>query len=308
MRPVYQQAVYQPAPLLRVAAPASQRATARGYVLQAPAYAPQAPAQAPQLQPLAQPTYAPQAAPAAVAPAREGKRTVSTWIEAGPIAPAVVGPGTDFASMEDYFPPPLPMWGDPYASMLEFLERSGFLQQLPLDASGRLRVSVPFCAGFMECQMLLPMLARLFLGPGKTAGVSILGSDVEEFQGGNWAKKERYARRFPNMDLQLRRMDLGREPLPPCGLTIGVHPEATRDKIWEEIFANIVRSMQDGGLLVIATYFEIEFQAVQSYCAPLGVQFQVYENPYYKSHPVDRSPSLRFILVARCCKAAGRAP
>uniref|UniRef100_A0A7S4UPG8 Uncharacterized protein n=2 Tax=Alexandrium monilatum TaxID=311494 RepID=A0A7S4UPG8_9DINO len=104
------------------------------------------------------------------------------------------------------------------------------------------------------------------------------------------------------MQLQLLKMDLAREPLPDSALAIGVHPEATRDEVWGDIFANIIRSVKTGGVCVIATYFEVELQAVQRLCEPLGVRFQVYENPYYKTHPVDRSPSLRYLLVTRCMR------
>lgn len=242
------------------------------------------------------------AGPVAVPAAAEAARRTVTWTEAGSYSPVLIGPGTDFETIEDYFAPPVPKWGDPYASMLDFLEQTGWMQDVPLDASGTLRVSVPFCAGFMECQILLPFLARLFLSRPNVCGASVLGSDLAPLRGGNWPQKEKYAtKKFTRMRLELRKMDLACEPLPECGLTIGVHPEATRDDaIWGKIFTNIVRSMKNGGVCVIATYFEVELQAVQRLCEPLGVQFQVYENPYWKSHPVDRSPSLRFLLVARC--------
>jgi len=231
------------------------------------------------------------------------RRRSVTWTEAGPRSPVLIGPGTDFDSLEEYFVPPLAKWGDPYAAMLQFLEQSGWLQGLPLDESGTLRVSVPFCAGFMECQLLLPFLARLFLGRPNVTGVSVLGTDLAPLRGGNWPQKESYAaRKFERVRLQLRKTDLAREQLPECSLTIGVHPEATRDPLWGDIFANIMRSMKNGGVCIIATYFEVEVQAVQRLCQPLGVHFQVYENPYYKTHPVDISPSLRFLLVTRCTK------
>mmetsp|Transcript_136899 Transcript_136899/g.381628 ORF Transcript_136899/g.381628 Transcript_136899/m.381628 type:complete len:313 (+) Transcript_136899:2-940(+) len=232
--------------------------------------------------------------------AKGGGRSV-TWIEAAPYVPVFFGPGTDFETIQEYFAPPLPKWGDPYKAMLQFVEQSGWLEGLPLDEQGVLRVNVPFCAGFMECQLLLPFLARIFLNRPGLAKVSILGSDIVQLRGGNWLQKEKYAqKKYPRIQLQLRQMDLAREQLPACALTIGVHPEATRDKIWADIFANLVRSMKSRGVCIIATYFEIEMQAVQRLCGPLGVSFEVYENPYYKTHPVDLSPSLRFLLLARC--------
>mmetsp|Transcript_109818 Transcript_109818/g.321580 ORF Transcript_109818/g.321580 Transcript_109818/m.321580 type:complete len:339 (+) Transcript_109818:115-1131(+) len=279
-------------PVSSIAPAAIGRAPVLGSVSSSPAVAP-----APQGIPWRAPTT-----PSVVAAesAGQGTKTV-TWTEAGPYSPVVIGPGTDFDTLEEYFAPPLPKWGDPYAAMLQFLEQAGWFQGLPLDESGTLRVSCPFCAGFMECQILLPFLARLFLGRPDVSGLSILGSDLAPLQGGKWPQKEQYAKRkFPRMELQLRKMDLAHDPLPECALTIGVHPEATRDQIWGDIFANIMRSMKHGGVCIIATYFEVEMQAVQRLCEPLGVQFQVYENPYYKSHALDRSPSLRFLLVTRC--------
>jgi len=222
------------------------------------------------------------------------------WTEACPTASAEFGPGTDFETIEDCFAEPMEKWGEPYGAMLRFLREAGCLEGLPLDGQGIMRVSVPFCAAFMECRILVPFLAELLLGRPAVSGISVLGTDVTVFRGGKWPQKEKYAsKKYPGLQLRLRQSDLSREPLPDCALTIAVHPEATRDKLWGDILANIVRSTVQGGVIVIATYFEIEMEAVINFCKPMGICFNVYENPYYKTHPVDKSPSMRFLAVAR---------
>jgi len=210
------------------------------------------------------------------------------------------GPDSEFDSVEDYFLGPLDMWGEPYKAMLAFLGQTGLLEGLPLDRLGILRVSVPFCAAFMECQILLPFLVRHFLERPVARGLYVLGTDATIFKGAKWPSKEKYAQRnLPRCHLELRQMDLAKEPLPECALTIAVHPEATRDAIWKDIIANLIRSTVPGGVVLVATYFDVEMHEVQRFGAPLGVQFQIFENPYYASHPVEESPSLRFLLVAR---------
>lgn len=228
-----------------------------------------------------------------------GGNTVS-WTEAGVGTPAIFGPGTEFETLEDYFAPPLAKWGKPYSAMLAFLADQGWFEGLPVDERGILHVNVPFCAGFMECQILFPFLLRVCLGRPGVTGVAVFGADVAHMQGGNWDRKERYvANKYPCATLELRKMDLVQEKLPECSLAIGVHPEATRAEFWRDILANVVRSTRCGGVCVFATYFEVEFQAVLDKCRPLGVNFEVYENPHYKSHPMDMSPALRFLVVAR---------
>eukprot|EP00419_Tripos_fusus_P054199 CAMPEP_0172810514 /NCGR_PEP_ID=MMETSP1075-20121228/8849_1 /TAXON_ID=2916 /ORGANISM="Ceratium fusus, Strain PA161109" /LENGTH=320 /DNA_ID=CAMNT_0013649837 /DNA_START=39 /DNA_END=1001 /DNA_ORIENTATION=+ len=211
-----------------------------------------------------------------------------------------IGPDADFESIEDSFLPPVDMWGEPYKAMLDFVAQLGVLEGLPLDRSGILRVSVPFCAAFMECQILLPFLAQHFLERRLAQGLYVLGTDATILKGAKWPQKEKYAqRKFSRCQLHLRQMDLTKNSLPECALTVAVHPEATRDPVWEDIIANLIRSTVPGGVVLVATYFDVEVHAVQRYGAPLGVQFQVFENPYYASHSVEESPSLRFLLVAR---------
>jgi len=245
----------------------------------------------------------------AVPPVRNGNADAtglksSVWTEAltstAPVNLEHIGPGKEFESMEEYFPPPLEKWLAPYASMLDFLLQQGFLERLPVDEQGLLRVSVPFCAGFMECPLLPQFIFDNLLKRPGVCGASILGTELKAIGGNYWPKKERYvAKKFPGVRLQLRLADLAQEALPPCSLCIGVHPEASRLGVWVDILSNVIRSTRPGGLVVFACYFDVEVKATLAVSEPLGLSFQVFENPYYKLHPLPASPNARFIMVGR---------
>jgi len=243
---------------------------------------------------------APQHGASVVRTAATSTRTVTYPATGQPLFPKF-GPDADFETLEDFFLPPMDIWGEPYKAMLDFVARVGVLERLPLDRLGILRVSVPFCAAFMECQILLPFLSRYFLERPVARGLYVLGTDATIFKGAKWPQKEKYAQKnFPRCQLRLRQMDLAKEPLPECALTVAVHPEATREgRVWEDIIANLIRSTVPGGVVLVATYYDVEVQAVQRYGAPLGIQFQIFENPYYASRPTEEYPSMRFLMVAR---------
>merc|ERR1712194_693797 len=165
---------------------------------------------------------------------------------------------------------------------------------------GVLHVNCPFCAGFMECQILLPFLERACLPKPGIASVAVFGTDCAHMQGGKWDRKEKYvAKKYRQLTLALRQLDLTCDQLPECGLALGIHPEATRGGFWRDILASVVRSIKCGGVCVFACYFEVEAHAVIDKCKPFGIEFEVHENPYYKMHAVDMSPSLRFFVVGR---------
>eukprot|EP00930_Biecheleria_cincta_P091205 TRINITY_DN80716_c0_g1_i1.p1 TRINITY_DN80716_c0_g1~~TRINITY_DN80716_c0_g1_i1.p1 ORF type:complete len:283 (-),score=50.09 TRINITY_DN80716_c0_g1_i1:50-898(-) len=211
-----------------------------------------------------------------------------------------VGPGREFATDEDFFMPAMDSWGGPYAEMMRFLLQHGFLEGLPLDSRGLLRVSAPFCGGFMECPTLPQFLSDNFIARQGVAGISILGTELESRLGGYWPQKERYvAKTFPGLVLQLRELDLTKQQLPECALSIGVHPEASRRDFWPVILANVFSSIMPGGVCVFATYFDIEVKGVLTAAEKAGLRLEVFENPYYKTHSLPDSPSARFILVGR---------
>lgn len=222
--------------------------------------------------------------------------TVSSVVD--PTQTFQFGPGTDFETYDDFFLPNWKSWNGPYESMLEFLVAQGLVEELPVDECGVLHVSVPFCSAFMECQTLSAFLSETFLTKPGVSKVSILGTDLIFNASYCWDRKENYvAKKYPNMSLQLRQMDLAEEPLPKCALSLGIHPEANAGTdCWRHILANVIKNT-NGGVCAFATFFEGEVQAVLKACRPWGVNFEVHENPYYKSHPIGNPPFLRFILV-----------
>eukprot|EP00434_Breviolum_minutum_P001530 symbB.v1.2.001349.t1/scaffold69.1/size353428/4 len=76
---------------------------------------------------------------------------------------------------------------------MHFLLQQGWLRNLPLDDRKLLLVSVPFCAGFMECPLLPQFFAEHWLPQAEVAsGISILGTDCNSNMA--WSAKERYER------------------------------------------------------------------------------------------------------------------
>eukprot|EP00929_Paragymnodinium_shiwhaense_P094698 TRINITY_DN55461_c0_g1_i1.p1 TRINITY_DN55461_c0_g1~~TRINITY_DN55461_c0_g1_i1.p1 ORF type:complete len:224 (+),score=20.61 TRINITY_DN55461_c0_g1_i1:93-764(+) len=85
----------------------------------------------------------------AAAPSTCSESSSTTW---------ACGPGTDFESLADYFPPCDSSWAEPYRSMLELLSAKGLLDALPTDSNGVLHVGLPFCGSMQECPV--PQLAE----------------------------------------------------------------------------------------------------------------------------------------------------
>merc|ERR1712080_247008 len=95
---------------------------------------------------------------------------------------------------------------------------------------GTLRVSAPFCGSVQELPVLAAFLNDRLLTRTEVNSVFLLGSDLLnwDIKGGYWRQKERYcARKYPNVQVQFRQLDLGREQHPQSALTIAVHPECT---------------------------------------------------------------------------------
>lgn len=187
----------------------------------------------------------------------------------------------------------------PFTNILAFLTANKLVEGLPLDERGVLRVSMPFCASFIECALLAEWLKSTFLVRQGIRGVHVLGTELITDPSYQWDLKEKWVKEtFPGMELELRQADLAEEAMPPAALTIGIHPEASRGPPWDRIVANLLRAGH-GGVCVFATFFDVEAQAVTEFCLQQGVQTQVFENAYYNGRQIPSSPWMRFIVVAR---------
>merc|ERR1712048_1544254 len=165
--------------------------------------------------------------------------------------------------------------------------------------SGVLRVSVPFCASFIECGILSRYLAQNFLGKPPVRGVHMLGTELKTDPTYLWDKKELWvAETFPGMQLRIKQADLVTDTLPQVGLTIGIHPEVTRGAPWDAIIANLLRSTP-GGVVVLAHFFIEEAKAAVQMIADQGLECQVFENQYYRGRYMPPSPWMRFFVIAR---------
>jgi len=178
--------------------------------------------------------------------------------------------------------------------MLQHLAATGWLEWLPADEHGLLRVAMPFCGSNQELPVLAEFLAQRFLpasggGAGSAySGVHILGSDVVnwDIKGGSWRQKEKWAsRRFPGVQVQYRQLDLGREQHPDAALVLGIHPECTAPgSPWPQILENVLRSTR--GVCLIATFKEGEMEVVRDVFHRAGASCEVHENPYWQEHPI----------------------
>merc|ERR1712146_764726 len=104
-------------------------------------------------------------------------------------------------------------------------------------------------------------------------GASVFGCDSAFMPGFKWEQKQKYFQRnCPRVRLQIRQMDLAKELMPPCTLTLGVHPEvASGTGPWHEIIAGGLKSTPNG-LCVFAHFFESEVQAMMQILQPMGVR------------------------------------
>lgn len=199
-----------------------------------------------------------------------------------------------------------------FEALWQFLVNQGRLDCLPLEKdTGRLLVNVPFCGTLGEGATLVRLLQQTFLSRPTSSihDISILAIDVEERAGYCWATKEEWIRRIaPRVNLQLRCADLKQKAMPRAALTIAAHPEAMNDG-WQSIVANVLRGVAPDGLCIFATFFEDEMKEVVSMCKNVGAKAEVFDNPYYDTHPVPKVtygnpsalthlPFLRFIIQA----------
>lgn len=162
----------------------------------------------------------------------------------------------------------------------------GVFDRLPLDASGALTVSAPFCGEFFEAPLLLPFLSEAVLDRGHAAALSVFGCDVAAAPRWWPAWQEWAAHEFAGrVSLRFQQQYLEREQPPQAGLILAVHPEAASGGPWEKILANVIRSRAPGGRCVFVTFYAPEAEAVVRACRGLGVQCEVGENPHYAGRP-----------------------
>jgi len=199
--------------------------------------------------------------------------------------------------------PEAPEWvAGPYAAALRQLKLQGCFDSLPLDTEGKLRVNIPFCAGFREFRTLGDFLADICTGHPHCTGADVYATDVLEKYGYEWALAQRwYSKTYPRMRLQTRPTDLAQAPLPKAGLTVGIHPEVTKGSFWFPIIGSIVRS-SSSGVCVLATFFEVEMETLKNmlnmYKSADSV-VSVAENSYYDDHEMPASPPLRYLVTLR---------
>jgi len=203
----------------------------------------------------------------------------------------------------DFFSPCPKAWRDPYEAMLQHLAATGWLEGLPADEQGVLRVAMPFCGSNQELPVLAEFLAQRFLpAPGGGAGgayngVHILGSDIVnwDIKGGCWRQKEKWvSRRFPGVQVQYRQLDMGREQHPDAALVLGIHPECTAPgSPWPQILENCLRSTR--GVCLIACFKEGEMEVVRDVFHRAGASCEVHENPYWQEHPIPPGTQPAFV-------------
>mmetsp|Transcript_76103 Transcript_76103/g.219822 ORF Transcript_76103/g.219822 Transcript_76103/m.219822 type:complete len:601 (+) Transcript_76103:57-1859(+) len=190
-----------------------------------------------------------------------------------------------------------------YRSFLAMLASRGLFDGLPLDASGALRVNLPFCHDFFEAPLLLPFLAERFLalagGMPSAQSVAAFGCDLTP-QPLWWKGWEAWAQQtfHSTVSLKLSEMDLQKSQLPDAALAIGLHPEVTNGGPWPGIIANVLRSLLPGGRCAFATFYSMEAEATAKVCTDFGVACDIVENPYYVDQPPDAiGTSLRYAVV-----------
>lgn len=215
------------------------------------------------------------------------------------------GPGEDFESPDDFFAPCVEAWRGPYQAMLDFLWENGWLQDLPVDNQGILRVSLPFCGSVQEIQTLVEFLRDRLLVRPDVKSIYILGSDIDDWnqKGGYWIQKERFVnRKYPRILLKFCQIDLGTTQHPDSAWILGIHPECTfTSSPWRKILANIIHAAKK--ICLIATFKEGEMEVVRSVCQELKVNFKVHKNPYWigRDEPTGGVPPyLQYLIMVRC--------
>lgn len=198
-----------------------------------------------------------------------------------------------------------------YASFLRALDAWGYLDDLPLDASGTLRVNAPFSGGFSEAPLLMPFLAAKYLrhAGGACTSVSVLATDLEASNW--WPTFREWTRRTqgPCARLDFAPWDLLARPLPPAALTLGVHPGPDLapwlQGPWQQIIRNVLTSRARGGRCIFASFYEHEVNGIGAVCQEVGARMEVRDNPYYLQDPTRyyedhlgvKATPLRFITI-----------
>lgn len=122
--------------------------------------------------------------------------------------------------------------------------------------------------------------------------IEVLATELFDHYAFPWAALQRWSRHaHPRIKLRTRLQDLAADPLPDAGLTLAMHPEATKGGAWFPIIGSIINSTR-AGVCVFAMFYDHELQTVLNmvdmYSAE-GSNVDVAENPYYASHEPGRS-------------------
>lgn len=172
----------------------------------------------------------------------------------------------------------------PCQAMLNLVQSSGLLEELPLDATKTLHVALPFCGSMQELLVLTDFFSRQVLGH-RVNKIAILGSDLYDWnlKGGYWKQKELHIRRRqPGIDVRFCQLDLATFQHPPASLMFAIHPECTvQVDLWRKILSNIISACV--GLCVVVTFSEDEAKVVSGVGQALHRRCQVHQNPYYQN-------------------------
>jgi len=173
-----------------------------------------------------------------------------------------------------------------YTAFVKALADWGVFDALPVDPSGILRVSAPFCHDFFEAPLLLPFLLERIVDTGFAKGISAFGSDVRP-QPMWWPAWEQWTAHVlgPRAMLRLAQQDLEKEAPPEADLILGFHPEVTNGGPWPRILGNVLRSCSPGGQCVFGTFYRQEAEAAAQVCRDHGMGSSVRENPHYLGQP-----------------------
>merc|ERR1712232_120886 len=195
-------------------------------------------------------------------------------------------------------------WKQACAAFLACLARWGVFERLPVDASGTLQFSLPFCGQFQEATLLIPFVAAQVFGRGTASSMSVFGCDLYDspFWWNKW--KTWCSTTFgPRLKADFRQLDLSCESLPPATLIFGGHPEMvgmSTGGVWPGIITNVIRSLVKGGRAVFATYYPHEAHGVESVCKARQVDScLIQENPFYAGRPNGSGTAYRFAVIVQ---------
>ncbi|CAE8670053.1 unnamed protein product, partial [Polarella glacialis] len=185
-----------------------------------------------------------------------------------------------------------------YQAMVMLLDKNGFFAGLPVDSSGVLVVSAPFCQEFSEAPLLLPFLSERV--EGTATGIAVHGSDVnhQPYWWGSWEEWTRHTLGSRGVSLQLRKQDLEREQPQRAGLIIACHPEVTNGGPWLAILANVLKSRTPGARCAFTNFYRAEAEATARICRAEGASCQILENPFYAGrNPTEVGTCHRFAVI-----------